>query len=666
MFALFYNDVYGASVEPCLSAQSVDITKLPNDIILPYDCQCTYTDLVCANLKIYDPSTIVTNMPNLSVIFTQSTNPVNYVLPKYRYLILGYLLVPNLFTGVKFVDPNNLTAQLDQNIFINFLEISNFPRDLMFPIGNLQDIDKSQWPKLNIIITNEVTMPLYLESNSFANLKIERMSLQFIGIPQVLKSNSLEGSQVNVLEIKKSSGFTGFEPLPFGSRVTQVNTLIIDTCPNFNLTSQSIPLFDGLTSLTIKSSNIRDWPQTIWENQLKLENIDFSSNVIDRLDPFSFQSLEDRLVNLDLSSNTLTNLNWAAFDDLNKLKTLDLSNSQMTSINSWPKSAQLEKVTLLGYNNTYFGDNYICLFNAFDEMKRTNLSTTLLEFDQNFDCDCFLYYVYRNYRLSPTNLEIMRKSKIPTCYLSLLDNPSGIQMEETKCNFNQILNNVCPKPTTFTSSSTTPSTTSSTISSTSSSISTITTTTTTFTISSVTTTSSISTTTTLQPDTTTTTASSTTSSPPLSPSSTIQTKTGDFITTTCYTESTQPGLTTITIGNLTTITSKPYTVTTPSMIPTQSNQTIFTSASNTNSTRTNSTSDQFTSYSTSAANNNKPPCDEDNQLSTASIIVIVVLGIVAFLLLILIIGLIVYFRNRMRSNMMVPTIHSRNHQIPTN
>ena len=638
---LFYNDVHAASVEPCLSAQSVDVTKLPTDIILPTECQCTYTDLVCANLKIYDPSTLVTNMPNLSVIFTQSTNPVNYVLPKYRYLILGYLLVPNLFTGVKFIDPENVTAQLDQNIFINFLEISNFPRDLMFPIGNLQTIDKSQWPKLNIIITNEVTMPLFLDSNSFANLKIEKMSIQFIGIPQILKSNSLEGSQVNVLEIKKSSGFTGFEPLPFGSRITQVNTLIIETCPSFNFTSQSIPLFDGLTSLTIKSSSVKDWPQSVWDNHFKLQNIDLSSNIIDRLDPFSFKSLEDRLVNLDLSSNTLTNLNWAAFDDLNKLKTLDLSYSQMTSINSWPKSTQLEKVTLLGYNNTYFGDNYICLFNALDEMKRTNLSTTLLEFDQNFRCDCFLYYVYRNYRLSPSNLEIMKKSKIPTCYLSLLDNPSGIQMEETKCNFNQILNNVCPKPTTLTSS--------------------------TITTSTITTTSTISTTTTLQPDTTTTTtASTTTSSPPLSPSSTIQTKTGDFITTTCYTESTQPGLTTITIGNLTTITSKPYTVTTPTFIPTQSNQTIFTSASNTNSTRTNSTTEQFTSYSTSAANNNKLPCDEDNQLSTTSIVVIVVLGIVAFLLLILIIGLIVYFRNRMRSNMMVPTVHSRNHQIPTN
>ncbi len=122
----------------------------------------------------------------------------------------------------------------------------------MSNFGNLENVEKEKWPKITIVITNEVTAPLNLEPNSFSNLYLDTVTVQFVGSPKLIASNAFEGSRIDKLEIKKSSGFAGFEQLPFGSRPTQVNSLIVDMCPGFTLTGSSIPRFDGLTSLTIR------------------------------------------------------------------------------------------------------------------------------------------------------------------------------------------------------------------------------------------------------------------------------------------------------------------------------------------------------------------------------------------------------------------------------
>ncbi len=266
-----------------------------------------------------------------------------------------------------------------------------------------------------------------------------------------------------------------------------------------------------MTIKTKRSSEISEIPSltsSLWNNYYKLDTLDLSNNLLDRIESSTFQGLEDRLVKLDLSKNVLSKLNWQAFDNLNRLRELDVSYSQMSAITSWPQNPanQLAQVGLLGFNNSFFGTKYICFFETL-----TNLSTTLLQLDPSFECDCFLFYVYRNYR--KVNIMKLVASKIPKCYASLIENATAIQAEEDKCNFGQILESCSRSQSTQQPP--------------------------------------IELTSLAQPKSSSSSESElASSSMPMegdsSPSS--QSKAGEFMTTTCYTESTQPGLTTITIG----------------------------------------------------------------------------------------------------------------------
>ena len=50
VFLIQIINVYGSSMEPCLSSQSVNLTNIDPNINLPIDCQCNNNDIVCIDL----------------------------------------------------------------------------------------------------------------------------------------------------------------------------------------------------------------------------------------------------------------------------------------------------------------------------------------------------------------------------------------------------------------------------------------------------------------------------------------------------------------------------------------------------------------------------------------------------------------------------------------
>ena len=415
LLAMGVERTLGLETEPCLSAEAIAALNLSAlqaaGSRLPLECQCSRTDLVCANVKAFEAQPVHQPMGNLSLLFaaeTTTTTTTTTITPKYRYLFVGYKLAPRLFDGVRLVDAANASG--GHNVFINFMETLVFPRGLFASFGNLEAVARDLWPPIQIIITNKLASSLELESGSLANLRLDKLAIQFDARPaRKLKTSALVGSHIRSLEIRKAAGFAGFSDLVVETQRVKrpvVRQLLIDQCVNFELSAANVPAsFAGVRSVAVTNSALVGVDANVWQALGgELETLSLSGNRLESLDETSFHGLEHSLLALDLSHNPLSNLSWGALNQFKSLRSLDLSHTRIKSIYTWPISEQLAWIGLRGYDNFYFKRNkYICVMNAFgteySRADHTLTANTFVELDDTFACDCFLYYVHRSYRL---------------------------------------------------------------------------------------------------------------------------------------------------------------------------------------------------------------------------------------------------------------------------
>lgn len=282
-----------------------------------------------------------------------------------------------------------------------FAESYRFPAGTFSPFGNLDPINRNFWPKLSIeIFDNDLNNIISFEKGSFATMAIDSFSVKYAGPAANILSNAFDGSSINRLEIKNSPRFIGFTPLDPNSTITVTN-LIIDTCPSFGLNDYTLPNFAQLNYLTIKSSGLQVIPSSVWAKFRSLIGLSLIGNLISYVDANAFSGIESQLLLLDLSYNPITNFDWNVFQKFTNLITLDLSYTAISTINSfiriWPDPIGLKTVVLKGYNNT-FDNRTICAFNSDVQNKKINLSTTFVQFESTYQCDCFLFYMYKDYR----------------------------------------------------------------------------------------------------------------------------------------------------------------------------------------------------------------------------------------------------------------------------
>lgn len=232
-------------------------------------------------------------------------------------------------------------------------------------------------------------------------------------------SSAFDRSSINKLEIKNSNAFSGFNNLNTGEKVS-VQSLVIDQCRNFLFDNGTIPAFDNLKYLAIKSCGLRKLPKK-WNNFSYLESLVLSNNQISEMDLNNFEGVADRLLFLDLSNNSLANLDWKLFENFKKLSSLDLSFTSIASFNSferyWPNANTLKTITLKGYENV-LNNNSICAFNLDVQAKKLDLTSTFIELDRNNECSCFVFYIYREYRKNATNNinDWLLNNRVPLCY----------------------------------------------------------------------------------------------------------------------------------------------------------------------------------------------------------------------------------------------------------
>lgn len=152
----FIKTAQSSSIETCLSAQGINLTQnFDPNVILPIDCQCSNIDLICVNLKIFDSQATQAQLafPTLSILFSEENSSLYYITPKQRLSFFGYKrLVANAFNGVKFVNTDNFTKFNNENIFIDFNEVYTFPTNTFSSFGNLQSINRDQWPRIYMTI----------------------------------------------------------------------------------------------------------------------------------------------------------------------------------------------------------------------------------------------------------------------------------------------------------------------------------------------------------------------------------------------------------------------------------------------------------------------------------------------------------------------------------
>ena len=143
--SLLFRASEASSIEPCLSAQSVNLASIADpNIRVPIDCQCSNTDLICINLQIYNSSSDADGLtlPTLSVLFQQDVSSLFYILPKQRFSFFGYkYLVPETFKDVKFVNEEGVSNFNDQTLFIDFIEANFFPSNTFKNFGNLNKVN---------------------------------------------------------------------------------------------------------------------------------------------------------------------------------------------------------------------------------------------------------------------------------------------------------------------------------------------------------------------------------------------------------------------------------------------------------------------------------------------------------------------------------------------
>ena len=428
-----------SSIDSCFAANSINLTQYnSSNLVLPIDCQCTDTDLVCINLKIFsnNPTQSQLEFPNLFLLFEQDNTSINYIMPKNRFSFYGYpALIPSAFKGVKLVsDPTNTNLLANISFFIDFRESVNYPSGIFDNFGNLELINRDRWPKLYITISNTELSPLILSSNSFDNLNIEHFSLKYAGQTNYLSTSFLNASKLKTLEIKNTNAFAGFAESSKSLNI-QVSNLIIDDCINLQLTNKTMPAFISLVSLTIKASGLKLIPNNIWTKFTSLASLSLIGNQLKEFDSSSLIGLENKLLYLDLSSNQIENINWSAFYNFNHMKTINLSYNNLTAINTsrriWPNSNELENVILKGYS---FDDTSIC-----DFYQELNLSRTLVNIDLLHPCNCFVFFIYKDYRLNPSKRSSLMQDGIPICYQNLINDTNQVKFKEDNCNFPAIL-----------------------------------------------------------------------------------------------------------------------------------------------------------------------------------------------------------------------------------
>lgn len=466
IFALFLNllkSTNSSSVESCLSAYSINLSnKFDPNSVLPIDCQCSNTDLVCLNLRIYDlnPTDSQLAFPTLNILFTKYNDSINYILPKTRFSFFGYKnLIPNAFRGVKFVDLNN-TNICNQSIYIDFLETTYFPGGVFDRFGNLENVTGNNRPKLYLTVRNEEFLAIQnnftLETNSFAGINIEKLSIKYPLPLNAINSNAFLNSVINTFEIKQATGFTSFTETLDYPRIT-VKNLIIDECYNFAFNDKSIPTFEGLNSLAIKTSGVKQIPLNIWNNYKYLKSLRITGNQLTNIDQTSFKGLENSLETLDLSNNSITSFDWTAFRNFISLKSFDFSNNLFSVVQSpsrlWPNPNGVEVISLKGYT---FDNSSICQFKKESDTQIINLFKTFIELDSSHACNCFVFFIYKDYRALSTTNSLNQNNlmnKTPQCYQRIYaQSQNFIQIAEDSCNFSF----ACNPQTTTPSSVTTP------------------------------------------------------------------------------------------------------------------------------------------------------------------------------------------------------------------
>jgi hypothetical protein len=371
-------------------------------------------------------------------------------------------LTPHIFHNVKFHANDaafeNFSAQ---RLFINFIESARFPSLTFDSFGNLPRLAFDKWPKVYLsIFIEENNVPLNLAVNSISNVKIEKLLIQDAShqmlttvktrltaaaatsaIPRVsslsndssaftIQANAFNNSVIDTLEIRNSRGFTGFTRSSESDQLSKnvvLNNLVVYKCPSFSLDSveraTELPAFVNLASLIVIETGMSQLPDGLWLDKRanrtrfeKLRMLDLNSNRLDRLNETALAGLESTLEHLDLSNNSIGNVDWTLFKRFSNLKLLNLSHNPLGNWHEFKKliaatatvltnrgvksavNTKLEVVSLKGFlfNSTHPAPNEtVCLSsNCSSRMS----SPVFIELNEDFECSCFLFSLYKSYR----------------------------------------------------------------------------------------------------------------------------------------------------------------------------------------------------------------------------------------------------------------------------
>ena len=102
-----------------------------------------------------------------------------------------------------------------------------------------------------------------------------------------------------------------------------------------------------------------------------------------------------------------------------------------SSLKKWPESPCMESIALNGY---HFDKYSIC---TFDTTSSLNLSNVLIELDPYQECNCFVFYIYKNYRLNSNNniKDWLLGNRTPICYRDLYNSINGFEEIEKSENY---------------------------------------------------------------------------------------------------------------------------------------------------------------------------------------------------------------------------------------
>jgi len=218
---------------------------------------------------------------------------------------------------------------------------------------------------------------LNVENNYFNELDSTRFSEVFLKLKELknlyLANNRLSSlpnlSKLNIVKLSAESNFietlvdsfTGHHLLPTSlvelnlrsNRLKQINDNTFENLEMLkllNLASNQISAlaenaFNHLTNLVwidLRQNNLKHIPSRIFYSLVNLEYLDLSSQLIEKIDDYAFDRKSNSKVvqKIDLSNNRISRISNRAFCSKNSrvnyvnLKEIDLSNSQLTLVNS--------------------------------------------------------------------------------------------------------------------------------------------------------------------------------------------------------------------------------------------------------------------------------------------------------------------------------------------